>query len=92
MNMVRNLFQRVDGKSILFIFFLDFCPSMAYNNHMKGVDYMDKRAITDRLDYAIRLIQYVKDNLEQNPQELIVARRLLLEAYNKSKAIKGVII
>ena len=53
---------------------------------------MDKRAITDRLDYAIRLIQYVKDNLEQNPQELIVARRLLLEAYNKSKAIKEVII
>lgn len=59
---------------------------------MKGVDYMDKRAITDRLDYAIRLIQYVRDNLEQNPQELIVARRLLLEAYNKSKAIKGVTI
>ena len=53
---------------------------------------MDKRAITDRLDYAIRLIQYVKDNLEQNPQELIVVRRLLLEAYIKSKAIKGVII
>ena len=59
---------------------------------MKGVDYMDKRSITDRLDYAIRLIQYVKDNLEQNPQELIVARRLLLEAYNKSKAIKEVTI
>ena len=59
---------------------------------MKGVDYMDERAITDRLDYAIRLIQYVKDNLEQNPQELIVARRLLLEAYNKSKAIKEVTI
>lgn len=53
---------------------------------------MDRRAITDRLDYAIRLIQYVRDNLEQNPQELIVARRLLLEAYNKSKAIKGVIM
>ena len=34
---------------------------------MKGVDYMDKQAITDRLDYAIRLIQYVRDNLEQNP-------------------------
>lgn len=48
---------------------------------------MDKRAITDRLDYAIRLIQYVRDNLEQ-----IVARRLLLEAYNKSKAIKEVTI
>ena len=65
---------------------------MTYNYHMKGVDYMDKQAITDRLDYAIRLIQYVRDNLEQNPQELIVARRLLLEAYNKSKAIKEVTI
>lgn len=69
-------------------FFLDFCPYIAYNNHMKGSDCMDKRAITDRLDYAIRLIQYVRDNLEQNPQELIVARRLLLEAYNKSKTIR----
>ena len=59
---------------------------------MKGSESMDKRAITDRLDYAIRLIQYVRDNLEQNPQELIVARRLLLEAYNKSKAIKEVTI
>ena len=57
---------------------------------MEGSDDMDKRAITDRLNYAIRLIQYVRDNLEQNPQELIVARRLLLEAYNKSKAIKEV--
>ena len=63
---------------------------MAYNKHMKGSEHMDKRAITDRLNYAIRLIQ--SDNLEQNPQELIVARRLLLEAYNKSKAIKGVIV
>ena len=53
---------------------------------------MDRRAVVDRLNYAIRLIQYVRDNLEQNPQELIVARRLLLEAYNKSKAIKGVTI
>ena len=58
----------------------------------KGSEHMDKRAITDRLNYAIRLIQYVSDNLEQNPQELIVARRLLLEAYNKSKAIKEVTI
>ena len=62
---------------------------MTYNDHMKRVDYMDKQAITDRLDYAIRLIQYVRDNLEQSPQELIVARRLLLEAYNKSKIIRG---
>lgn len=59
---------------------------------MKGSEIMDKRAITDRLDYAIRLIQYVRDNLEQNPQELIVARRLLLEAYNKSKAMREVTI
>ena len=50
---------------------------------------MDKHAITDRLDCAIRLIQYVRDNLESEPQELITARRLLLEAYNKSKSIKG---
>ena len=59
---------------------------------MKGSECMDKRAITDRLNYAIRLIEYVRDNLEQSPQELIVARRLLLEAYNKSKAIKEVTI
>ena len=65
---------------------------MTYNYHMEGSEHMDKQAITDRLNYAIRLIQYVRDNLEQNPQELIVARRLLLEAYNKSKAIKGVIV
>ena len=89
MSTVRNLFQKEGGKSILFIFFLDFCPAMAYNKHMKGSEHMDKRAITDRLNYAIRLIQYVSDNLEQNPQELIVARRLLLEAYNKSKAMRG---
>ena len=50
---------------------------------------MNKRAIIDRLDFAIQLIQHVRDNLEQKPQELITARRLLLEAYNKSKAIKG---
>ena len=49
---------------------------------------MDKRAITDRLDFAIQLIHHVRDNLESKPQELITARRLLLEAYNKSKAIK----
>lgn len=49
---------------------------------------MDNRAITDRLDFAIQLIQHVRDNLEQKPQELITARRLLLEAYNKSRTIK----
>lgn len=55
---------------------------------MKGSEHMDKRAITDRLDFATQLIQHVRDNLESKPQELITARRLLLEAYNKSKAIK----
>ena len=33
---------------------------------------MNRRAITDRLDFAIQLIQHVRDNLE----ELITARRL----------------
>ena len=56
---------------------------------MKGSEYMDRRAIIDRLDFAIELIQHIRDNLEPKPQELITARRLLLEAYNKSKAIKG---
>lgn len=45
---------------------------------------MDRRAITDRLDFAIQLIQHVRDNLEQKPQEIITARK-----HNKSKAIKG---
>lgn len=48
---------------------------------------MDRRTITDRLDFAIDLIQHVRDNLEAKPQELITARRLLLEAYNKSKGV-----
>ena len=58
MNMVRKLFQREDGKSILFIFFLDFCPSMAYNNHMKVVNYV-LRAVNDRLKSATRIIEGV---------------------------------
>ena len=48
---------------------------------------MDRRAIIDRLDFAIELIQHVRDNLEPKPQELTTARRLLLEAYNKSKRV-----
>ena len=39
-------------------FFLDFCPSMAYNNHMKGVDYV-LRAVNDRLKSATRIIEGV---------------------------------
>lgn len=50
---------------------------------------MDRRAITDRLDFAIQLIQHARDNLESKPQELLTARRLLLEAYNKSRTVKG---
>ena len=66
MNMVRNLFQRVGGKSILFIFFFLTFAHLWHIIIMKGSEIMDKRAVTDRLDYAIRLIQYVRDNLEQN--------------------------
>ena len=54
---------------------------------MKGSEYMDRRAIIDRLDFAIELIQHIRYNLEPKPQELITARRLLLEAYNKSKGV-----
>ena len=82
--MVRNLFQKEGGKSILFIFFLDFCPSMAYNNHMKGVDYMDKQAITDRLNYAIRIIEGVVE-CQESVEDLVVANQLISEDIDKLK-------
>ena len=85
MNMVRNLFQRVGGNSILFIFFLDFCPLMTYNNHMKGVDYMDKRAITDRIKFAIRILEGAVEG-QESVDDLIVAKQLISEAINKLKA------
>ena len=88
MNMVRNLFQKEGGKSILFIFFLDFCPFMTYNYHMKGSDGMDKRAITDRLDYAIRIIEGVVE-CQESVDDLVVANQLISEAIDKLKTCEN---
>ena len=87
MNMVRNLFQREDGKSILFIFFLDFCPSMAYNNHMKGVDYV-LRAVNDRLKSATRIIEGVVE-CQESVDDLVVANQLISEAIDKLKTCEN---
>ena len=84
MNMVRNLFQRVDGESILFIFFLDFCPQITYNKHMKGVDYV-LRAVNDRLKFAIRILEGVVEG-QESVDDLVVAKQLISEAINKLKA------
>ena len=88
MNMVRNLFQREDGKSILFIFFLDFCPLMTYNYHMEGSEHMDKQAITDRLNYAIRIIEGIVE-CQESVDDLVVAKRLISEAIDKLKTCKN---
>ena len=88
MNMVRNLFQKEDGKSILFIFFLDFCPFMTYNNHMKGSERMDKQAITDRLNYAIRIIEGVVE-CQESVDDLVVANQLISEAIDKLKTCEN---
>ena len=88
MSMVRNLFQKEDGKSILFIFFLDFCPSMAYNNHMKGVDYMDKQAITDRLKFAIKILEGAVEG-QESVDGLLVAKQLISEAIAKLKTCEN---
>ena len=88
MNMVRNLFQRVDGESILFIFFLDFCPYMAYNNHMKGVDYMDKQAITYRLKFAIKILEGAVEG-QLSVDDLVVANQLISEAIDKLKTCEN---
>lgn len=55
---------------------------MAYNNHMKGVDYMDKQAITDRLNYAIRIIEGVVE-CQESVEDLVVANQLISEAIDK---------
>ena len=87
MNMVRNLFQREDGKSILFIFFLDFCPSMAYNNHMKGVDYV-LRAVNYRLKFAIRILEGAVEG-QLSVDGLVVANQLISEAIDKLKTCEN---
>ena len=88
MSMVRNLFQKEGGKSILFIFFLDFCPFMTYNNHMKGSEHMNKQAITDRLNYAIRIIEGVVE-CQESVDDLVVANQLISEAIDKRKTCEN---
>ena len=87
MNMVRNLFQREDGKSILFIFFLDFCPQITYNNHMKGVDYM-LRTVNDRLKFAIRILEGAVEG-QVSVDGLVVANQLISEAIDKLKTCEN---
>ena len=84
MNMVRNLFQRVDGKSILFIFFLTFA-CIWHIIITKGSDYRDKRAITDRLKFAIRILEGAVEG-QESVDDLIVAKQLISEAIYKLKA------
>ena len=88
MNTVRNLFQKEDGESILFIFFLDFCPLMTYNYHMEGSEHMDKQAITDRLNYAIRIIGGVVE-CQESVDDLVVANQLISEAIDKLKTCEN---
>ena len=61
---------------------------MAYNNHMKGSDYMDKQAITDRLDYAIRIIEGVVEG-QESVEDLVVANQLISEAIDKLKTCEN---
>ena len=69
-------------------FFLDFCPFMTYNNHMKGSEHMDKQAITDRLNYAIRIIEGVVE-CQESVDDLVVANQLISEAINKLKTCEN---
>ena len=87
MNMVRNLFQREDGESILFIFFLDFCPQITYNNHMKGVDYV-LRAVNYRLKFAIRILEGAVEG-QVSVDDLVVANQLISEAIDKLKTCEN---
>ena len=61
---------------------------MTYNYHMKGSDGMDKRAITDRLDYAIRIIEGVVE-CQESVDDLVVANQLISEAIDKLKTCEN---
>ena len=61
---------------------------MAYNNHMKGVDYMDKRAITDRLKFAIRILEGAVEG-QLSVDDLVVANQLISEAIDKLKTCEN---
>ena len=51
----------------------------------------DFNGMMENIDLVVKLLWDVKDRIDDR-EALIVARRLLLEAYNKSKAIKEVTI
>ena len=68
-------------------FFLDFCPSMAYNNHMKGVDYV-LRAVNYRLKFAIRILEGAVEG-QLSVDGLVVANQLISEAIDKLKTCEN---
>ena len=49
---------------------------------------MDKRAITDRLDYAIRIIEGVVE-CQESVDDLVVANQLISEAIDKLKTCEN---
>ena len=69
-------------------FFLDFCLYMAYNKHMKGSEHMDRRAITDRLKFAIRILEGAVEG-QLSVEGLVVANQLISEAIDKLKTCEN---
>ena len=61
---------------------------MTYNKRMKGSDGMDKQAITDRLNYAIRIIEGVVE-CQESVDDLVVANQLISEAIDKLKTCEN---
>ena len=70
------------------LFFLDFCLYMTYNKHMKGSEHMDRRAITDRLKFAIRILEGAVEG-QESVDDLVVAKRLISEAIDKLKTCEN---
>ena len=54
---------------------------MAYNNHMKGVDYV-LRAVNDRLKFAIKILEGAVEG-QVSVDGLVVANQLISEAIDK---------
>ena len=61
---------------------------MTYNYHMEGSEHMDKQAITDRLNYAIRIIEGVVE-CQESVDDLVVANQLISEAIDKLKTCEN---
>ena len=68
-------------------FFLDFCPQITYNNHMKGVDYV-LRAVNYRLKFAIRILEGAVEG-QVSVDDLVVANQLISEAIDKLKTCEN---